>query len=295
MKLIQTFLPKIWCTRNEYPFGGTSIKTRAFFIDRRRSSPSDDDDDRTNINNNSTNNNVWIYGSSHVSDYIEHIQNEFGGVKYQLINHRDEASKYCNVLLESATAAPIFCHVKECHAIETKGVTMANCITYDGTKYEFKQDDDDDTNDNNDCGDTLIAYHTPGHTEGVTCYFYKPSSSSSSSSSSNEDNKDNNDFSVLFTGDSLYGSCSGSGSGSNSSKKRTFNIGPLTFHSYDGNIQDMINTLTFIKDVVQPTYIICGLIEGTATDSDEDDMNTFIMKFQPEQIQYHIDQLKKRL
>ena len=222
-----------------------------------------------------------------MNDYVEHIQEEFGGVKYQLINHRDEASKYCNVLMEPPTNAPIFCHVKERRAISNKGVNMKNCITYDDTKYKFKDnDDDDDTKDDDDSddGDILIAYHTPGHTEGVTCYYYKPSNLSSSSSSKEGEHE----FSVLFTGDSLY--CA-----SNSGTKKEFNIGPLQFHSYDGNIQDMITTLTFIKDVVQPTYIICGLIEGNDTDSDEDDMNSFIMKFQPEQIQYHIDQLKKQL
>ena len=233
MKLIKTILPNIWCTRNEYPFGGTTIKTRAFLIERPK------------------NNNVWIYGSSHTKDYLHHIK-ELSGVKLQLINHRDEASKFCNVL--RSDDAPIFCHAKEQAAIEAKGVNMKDAVTFDGRKQQVLDDD-------------LIAYHTPGHTQGVTSYYYKPQGE---------------DFTVLFTGDSLY----------YSNPQGRYNIGPMTFHAYNGNVQDMINTLTFIKDESQPTYIASGLIEGNGNESDEEDMNTFITKFQPEHVKYHIDQLQ---
>ena len=117
-------LPNLWATRVEYPFGGTVVQTKAFLIQRLGG-------------------NVWIYASSHVNEYIEHVA-ELGGVTRQLLNHRDEASTFANVL-----DAPVFCHVDEKIAMEQNGCVVGE--TFDTKVHKF---DDDD----------LIAYHTPGHT-----------------------------------------------------------------------------------------------------------------------------------
>jgi hypothetical protein len=148
---LSQILPHLFATRAEYPFGGTVVKTQAFLIQRCGGREQ----------------NMWVYGSSHVGDYIRHIE-ELGGVNRQLLNHRDEASKLCTVLDD----APVFCHADEKEAIEQKGCVEGE--TYDTKVHEF--------------GEDLVAYHTPGHAEGVTSYLWRC----------------NEGETVLFTGDSLY-------------------------------------------------------------------------------------------
>ena len=150
MRLLEpTILPRLLATRVEFPFGGTAVKTRAFLAQR------------------SNGENAWIYASSHVKDYVDHIK-ELGGAKYQLLTHRDEASKYCNTL-----EAPVFCHELEKDAIVKKGSRLDE--SFSGPSHEL--------------GDDMIAYHAPGHTDGATCYLWKM----------------NENESVLFTGDTVFG------------------------------------------------------------------------------------------
>jgi glyoxylase-like metal-dependent hydrolase (beta-lactamase superfamily II) len=214
-RLLQTAVPSILATRHEFPFGGTSTKASAFLIQRASGT------------------NILVYSSSHVGEYVDHIA-ELGGVTHQLLNHRDEASTYSNVL-----SAPVFCHALEKEAIEEKGAIVGE--TYQGTEYKF--------------GEDLIAYHTPGHSRGVTTYYYQ----------------NDKDISVLFTGDTLYANAEG----------RLLH-GPLQFHSYPGKAEDFINTLTMYIDM-NPTYIISGLTESE-----------FCTKFDAKQVQEQIDELKKK-
>jgi hypothetical protein len=206
-------LPGLWATRIENPFGGTVVQTKAFLIQR-------------------SGGNVWIYASSHVKDYMEHVE-ELGGVTQQLINHRDEASKFCNVL-----EAPVFCHVEEKVAIEQKGCIVGE--TFDSKVHKF---DDED----------LIAYHTPGHARGVTSYWWKSSEG----------------FTILFSGDTLY-----------SNEQGRFARGPLQFHSYPGNKEDMIKSFQLFLDL-DPTYVLSGLTSSE-----------FVNKFDPGQISMLINKLK---
>ena len=127
---LERLLPHLYATRSEFPFGANGPGTRAFLLQRRSSTD----------NSTVTMKNVWVYGSSFVGDYLQHLE-ELGGVTMQLLNHRDEASKYCNVL-----PAPVFSHELEAQSIRNKHSRVD--LTYSGAKHTF----DDD----------LIAYHTPG-------------------------------------------------------------------------------------------------------------------------------------
>lgn len=141
-------LPSVYATAPEPLFGGAAC-ARAYLVLRPGKG------------------NVWVYASSKVKQYLEHIQ-ELGGVSMQLLNHRDEAGKFCNIL-----DAPVFCHELEKEAIQGKSARVD--VTYSGEKHIL--------------GDDLTAYHTPGHAVGVTSYVWKDPSS---------------DTSILFPGDTLY-------------------------------------------------------------------------------------------
>ena len=116
-------------------------------------------------------------------------------------------------------------------------------------KLILMMDDDDDS---------LTAYHTPGHAAGVTSYLWKLG--------------DDQNTSVLFPGDSLYIGEDGS-----------FQHGPLMFHSYDGNVQDMIDSFELMLQL-NPTYIVPGLIQG--------DDNDFVNAFRPDEVKGLINKLK---
>jgi hypothetical protein len=214
-RLVKTVVPTILATRPEYPFGGNIFKSSAFLIQR----PSE-------------RGNVWVYSSSHTGEYVDHVA-ELGGVTHQLLNHRDEASKFSNVL-----SAPVFCHALEKDAVEGNGAIVSE--TYEGNEHKF--------------GDDLIAYHTPGHARGVTSYFYK-------------DGDDG--VSVLFTGDTLYANDEG-----------RILRGPLEYHPYQGNREDMIKTLSFYIEL-NPTYIISGLTSSN-----------FWVEFKADAVRKLIDVLK---
>lgn len=213
-RLLKTVVPTILVTRPEYPFGGNIFKASAFLIERA-----------------SGRGNVWVYSSSHAGEYVDHVA-ELGGVTHQLLNHRDEASKFSNVL-----SAPVFCHALEKDAIEGKGAVVSE--TYEGSEHRF--------------GDDLVANHTPGHARGVTSYFYK----------------DGDGVSVLFTGDSLYADEDG-----------RLLRGPLEYHPYQGNREDMIRTLSLYIEL-NPTYIISGLTSSN-----------FCVEFKADEVRKLIDDLK---
>lgn len=214
-KLLDTTLHALKATRVEYPFGG-STKCNAFFLKRPAG-------------------NVWMYSSSRVKEYHQHIA-ELGGVQYQLLNHRDEASKFSNVI-----DAPVFCHALEKSAIERKGCKVGK--TFDSASFRF--------------GDDLVAYHTPGHSQGVSSYLWKV----------------NDDISVLFPGDTLY-----------VDERDQLQAGPLAFHSYPGNVQDMIESLELMKRL-NPTYIVPGLSQGRSEDS-------FVQKFSAGRLSELIEEVK---
>lgn len=224
---LSQILPNLYATRAEFPLGGNVYQAQAFLIRREP---------------HGKNENVWVYASSHVSDYLDHIQ-ELGGVARQLLNHRDEASRFCNVLFLEQNA-PVFCHAEEKQAIQQKGCDVGE--TFSGPVFKFHSSNSDD----------LVAYHTPGHAKGVTSYLWK---------------NDKEGFSVLFTGDTLY-----------RDEQGQYAHGPLQFHAYAGNREDMIRTLELYLEW-KPTYVCSGL---TASE--------FLTKFDRDQIGRLIDQLKSK-
>ena len=107
-----------------------------------------------------------------MADYTAHVQ-ELGGVDKQFLGHRDEASKFCNVL-----SAPLWCHELEKAAVQAKGAKVAE--TFSEAKHVFLYDDKGN--------EVFTSYHTPGHTMGSSSYLWKNVPQG---------------FSVLFTGDAL--------------------------------------------------------------------------------------------
>ena len=233
-------LPNLWATRAEFPFGGTTPHTKAFLIQRSKGTTASD----------GGNKNVWVYASSHVEDYLSHIA-ELGGVSLQVLNHRDEASKFCNVLRTSndgSVVAPVFCHSKEKTAIEQKGSFVDK--TFDGDSFEIFDDQD---------GGNLTAYHTPGHTKGVTSYLWKTPSTEG--------------VSVLFTGDSLYPNNQG-----------ILAPGVMAFYPYPGNREDMIRSYELYLQL-NPTYVVPGLSMS----------GEFLNEFDVNQVKFLLEKLKQEI
>jgi len=155
--------------------------------------------------------NVLLYANAHIRDYADHIK-ELGQPSHQLLTHRDEASEACNVL-----EAKVFCHEKERAAIEAKGSRVDE--TFAGSSHDILET-------------KLTAHHAPGHTPGVAIYHWRQSSESS----------------VLFTGDTLYGSSTGD-----------LDYAPLFIHPYPaGKKEDYARTLGKIR-TLRPSVIVPGL------------------------------------
>ena len=114
----------LWQTKLEIPFG--SVHTHAYFLKRNES-------------------NVLIYNTSHDED-IQHIA-ELGGIKYQLLSHRDESGASLKSIKEKFNSK--LC----CHAKEEPSISPICPIDISFTE-----------NVTNLSGIKVI--HTPGHTDG---------------------------------------------------------------------------------------------------------------------------------
>mmetsp|Transcript_52836 Transcript_52836/g.67751 ORF Transcript_52836/g.67751 Transcript_52836/m.67751 type:complete len:256 (+) Transcript_52836:73-840(+) len=83
--------------------------------------------------------------------------------------------------------------------------------------------------------DDLTAFHTPGHTEGVVSYLWK--------------NPQEGGCAYLFTGDTLI-----------STEQESIEF-ILSFHSYQGNKEDLINSLKLLRDL-ESNILVPGLANG---------------------------------
>jgi len=137
----------LYRTRSERPFGNV-VQTVAWLLLRDEG-------------------NLLFYSSGFIEEYLGFIEAR-GGVAWQLVNHRDEATSSCDVV-EERFEAPLVCHVLEREAISEKcrvgRVILEHQRTFEG----------------------LQVIHTPGHCPGSTCFLLpRPNGN------------------VLFTGDTLY-------------------------------------------------------------------------------------------
>jgi len=211
---------RIYSTIDQYPFGGTSPQSRAFFLDRGGSG------------------NVLMYSSRYTKDLFGFMKDR-GGVELQLVNHRDEVGPSINQVKE-VFDAPLGAHILEQPAIERKGVQVGRLLFNKSSSVECKNTTLPDLNDKNPkeadsdaekIYDDLWAIHTPGHTEGATCFLYI----------NRHDGKR-----YLFTGDTIY----------TSAKDKLDYY--LAIHPFEGNIQSMQRSVPRIQSI-QPNYIVPSL------------------------------------
>ena len=110
--------------------------------------------------------NTLFYSSRYIEDHFDFIARE-GGLSFQMLNHRDEASPYSDKVLERFDA-PMICHHLEKEAV-VKQCKVGQTISGEEVFGNIK------------------ALHTPGHCPGSTCFLV------------NQDGE-----SVLFSGDTFY-------------------------------------------------------------------------------------------
>lgn len=111
--------------------------------------------------------NILFYSSSKIEQNFDFLE-KMGGVASQYVNHRDEASEYCDIV-ERRFGAPLHCHILESEAISNKcriGHTFSERIIQ-APDFEI--------------------IPTPGHCPGSTCFLLKVAGRR-----------------LLFTGDSFY-------------------------------------------------------------------------------------------
>ncbi len=140
--------PGLWATPDE-PLGGPA-NTCGFLIQRQEG-------------------NVFVYSSSRITDYYEHLD-ELGGVAMVLLNHEDEATPHVSTLADHY-AVPVRTHTLEVDACQAKGVREIDPFHGD-TAF----------------GPDLHAIHAPGHTPGTTAFLWHNQS---------------DDQRYLFTGDTF--------------------------------------------------------------------------------------------
>jgi hypothetical protein len=123
----------LFCTPAEHPFGNQVI-TRAYLLRRQEG-------------------NILLYSSSKLPEH-ERTLRALGGIRWQYLNHRDEASASCDWVWRTFEA-PLFCHAKEREAV-------ARSCQVHGTF------------------DSAVALHpdlhavpTPGHCPGSTCFLWE--------------------------------------------------------------------------------------------------------------------------
>jgi hypothetical protein len=210
---------RIYMTRYENPFGGSSPQARAFFLDRGGDG------------------NVLMYSPIHIQEVFEFMESH-GGLRLQVVNHRDEVGPSINKVRERFDA-PFGAHHLEKSAIEGKGVTVDKLL------FEEERNDSSPPNlqeknpkesdaDAQQLFDDLWAVHTPGHTQGATCFLYL----------NRHDGKR-----YLFTGDSIY-------------TPRSDELGyALMIHPYKDNVANFKASLARIRslkpDVIIPSLSQC--------------------------------------
>lgn len=143
---MKKIVENIFQSKIDNPFGN-SVQTAAYFLKRGEG-------------------NLIFYSSKFIEDDFDFIS-ENGGVVNQIVNHRDEATAYCDLVLEKFDA-PLICHEKEKSAILEK-CNVGQTIT-EGSLFA-----------------DIEAIHTPGHCPGSTCFLWK-----------------DQEHNILFTGDTFY-------------------------------------------------------------------------------------------
>ena len=110
--------------------------------------------------------NTLFYSSKYIEEHFDFIA-EKGGVSFQMLNHRDEASPYSDKVLEKFNA-PLVCHHLEKEAVAKQsqvGKTISGGEVFGDIK----------------------AIHTPGHCPGSACFLVNQE-----------------DGNILFSGDTFY-------------------------------------------------------------------------------------------
>ena len=110
--------------------------------------------------------NTLFYSSKYIEDHFAFISQQ-GGISFQMLNHRDEASPYSDKVLDKFNA-PLICHHLEKEAV-TKLSKVGKTISGEEIFGNIK------------------TIHTPGHCPGSTCFFVTQ--------------KEGN---ILFSGDTFY-------------------------------------------------------------------------------------------
>ena len=110
--------------------------------------------------------NALFYSSRYIEEHFDFITQQ-GNVSFQLLNHRHEASPYCDTVADKFNA-PLICHHLEKSAVSKESKVGKN-ISGEETFGNIQ------------------AIHTPGHCPGSTCFFVKQEGGN-----------------ILFSGDTFY-------------------------------------------------------------------------------------------
>lgn len=110
--------------------------------------------------------NFLFYSSKYIEEHFDFISQK-GGLSFQMLNHRHEASLYSDKVLEKFRA-PLVCHHLEKEAVSK--VCKTGRTVFGGEVF----------------GD-IKAVHTPGHCPGSVCFFVSQ-----------------DDENILFSGDTFY-------------------------------------------------------------------------------------------
>ncbi len=195
---LREVLPGLWATPDE-PLG-SGVNTIAYLLRREGG-------------------NTFIYSSPRVDDAAAEAELQaLGGVSCVLLNHRDEASPHVAALARRFSA-PIWVHERERRACELKGVVPSRVFT--GRETALGRD--------------LVAFHTPGHTPGVTSYLWR--------------NPHDDGRAYLFTGDTL----------TRASFERVESL--LYFYPYRGNRLELIRSLELLR-ALESDVVLPGLSRG---------------------------------
>lgn len=143
MKIINDYILQ---SEIDFPFGN-SVSTCAYLLKRKSG-------------------NILFYSSKFIENDFSQIHS-LGGVDFQIVNHRDEATSYCDVVLNEFNA-PLYCHIKEEEAILEK--CKVGKLIEEGMIFP-----------------DIEAIHTPGHCSGSTCFLWSVGEEK-----------------ILFTGDTFY-------------------------------------------------------------------------------------------
>ena len=144
---MKQLLPDILYTDSDRPFAN-EVKTRAYLVTLAAG-------------------NFLFYSSSHIEQEFDFIQSK-GGLFKQYLNHRDEASDYCDVVRRQFNA-PLACHELESDAV-SQHCEVSETFS---ARHQILP--------------VLEAIPTPGHCPGSTCYLLQHGGKY-----------------ILFTGDTIY-------------------------------------------------------------------------------------------